>query len=60
MLILSSKKEESILKNNLFLQGFGAIEPTAAIMMEMLLKWLVSQEKQFIIIVKIQANVFSN
>jgi len=47
-------------ENIYFLLGFGAIEPTAATMMEILLKWLVSQEKQFITIVKIQANVFSN
>ena len=45
---------------NVFLLGFGAIEQTAATMMEILLKWLVSQEKQFIIIVKIQENVFSD
>jgi len=45
---------------NVFLLGFGAIEQTAATMMEISRKWLVSQRKRFMSIVKIPENVFSD
>jgi hypothetical protein len=45
---------------NVFLLGFGAIEQTAATMMEISRKWLVSQRKRFMSFVKIPENVFSD
>ncbi len=43
---------------NFFLLGFGATELIAATMMEIKLKWLVSQRKRSMSFVKIQANAF--
>ena len=45
-------------ENNFFLLGFGATELIAATMMEIKLKWLVSQRKRSMSFVKIQANAF--